>query len=257
MERHTAGDVTTAVGAFADKLPVKSVFMDFAVSGTIAPRRLVVDIVKCDVCHDVLSLHDNNRTDEPGVCAVCHNPNATDFAHRPAAARPEESIDFKRMIHGIHAGQADKGGFRTTGLTIFGSDGSANDFSTVVFPGKLNDCAMCHIGTSYQLTLPFWDAPAAKGILGSTISTPSTSSADNLRITPIAAVCSSCHDNTVAIVHMKDPFANGGTFGGPNGGTFGASFSATQAQIVAAPEACSFCHGPGKVEDVQVVHGVK
>jgi len=254
IEGHPAGDVTVA-GSFTDPLPVKSVFSDFPITGTAVARRLVVDIAKCDVCHDVLSLHGNNRTDEPGVCAVCHNPNATDRAQRIAAGvvtggtdgKLEESIDFKTMIHGIHAGQADQGGFRTKGITIYGFGGSVNDFSTVVFPGKLNDCAMCHIGTSYQLTGPFWDTPTAKGILGNTISTgaSTTDPADNLRITPIAAVCSSCHDNVVAKVHMQDAFNAG-------------LFSVTQAVIDAAtPEACSFCHGPGRVEDVQVVHGVK
>jgi OmcA/MtrC family decaheme c-type cytochrome len=243
MEGHPAGDVTIA-GSFTDKLPVKSVFRDFAITGTAVARRLVVDIAKCDACHGVLSLHDNNRTDEPGVCAVCHNPNATDFAQRPAAARPEESIDFKRIIHAIHAGQADRGGFRTTGITIYRSDSSPHNFSSVVFPGKLNDCSMCHTGTSYQLTGPFWDAPAANGILGSTISTPTANSADNLRITPIAAVCSSCHDGGLERTHMEDAFNAG-------------NFSATQAAIVAAPEACSFCHGPGRAVDIQVVHGVR
>lgn len=254
MEGHPAGDVTTA-GTFTDRLAVKSVFKDFAITGTVAARRLVVDIAKCDVCHDVLSLHGNNRTDEPGVCVVCHNPNATDAARRPTAAgvltggtdgKLEESIDFKTMIHGIHAGQTGKGGFRTKGITIYGFGGSVNDFSGVVFPGKLNDCSTCHAGTSYQLT-GVWAAPTANGILGSTISTgaSTTSSADNLRITPIAAVCSSCHDSAVAKTHMQDAF---------NGG----NFSVTQAAInAAAPEACSFCHGPGRALDVQVMHGVK
>jgi OmcA/MtrC family decaheme c-type cytochrome len=255
IEGHPAGDVTTA-GTFTDPLPVKSVFRDFAITGTAVARRLVVDIAKCDVCHDVLSLHGNNRTDEPGVCVVCHNPNATDASQRPTAAgvltggtdgKLEEAIDFKTMIHGIHAGQADQGGFRVKGITIYGFGGSVNDFSTLVFPGKLNDCAMCHAGTSYQLTGPFWDAPTAKGILANTFNTgaSTTDPADNLRITPIAAVCSSCHDNAVAKVHMQDAFNAG-------------NFSATQAQInLLPPEACSFCHGPGRVEDVQVVHGVK
>ena len=45
-----------------------------------------------------------------------------------------------------------------------------NDFSKVVFPGKLNDCSTCHAGTSYQLT-GIWAAPTANGILGNTIST--------------------------------------------------------------------------------------
>ena len=254
MEGHPAGDVTSA-GTFADRLPAKSVFKDFAITGTAASRRVVVDIAKCNVCHGTLSLHGNNRTDEPGVCVVCHNPNATDASRRPTTAgvltggtdgKLEESIDFKRMIHAIHAGQSDKGGFRTKGITIYGFGGSVNDFSTVVFPGKLNDCAMCHAGTSYQLT-GIWAAPTASGILGSTISTgaSATDPADNLRISPTAAVCSSCHDSAVTKTHMQDAFN-------------AANFSVTQTAINAsAPEACSFCHGPGRVLDVKVVHGVQ
>ena len=254
MDGHPAGDVTTA-GAFTDRLPVKSVFKDFAITGAVTARRIVVDIVKCDVCHGVLSLHGNNRTDEPGVCVICHNPNATDAARRPAAAgvltggadgKLEESIDFKTMIHAIHAGETGKGGFRTKGITIYGFGGSINDFSDVVFPGKLGDCSACHAGTSYQLG-GVWAAPTANGILANTISTgaSTTDSSDNLRITPTAAVCSSCHDGALAKTHMQDAF---------NGG----NFSATQAAINAAPqENCSFCHGPGKAFDMQVVHGVK
>ena len=254
MDGHPAGDVTTA-GTFTDKLPVTSVFKDYAITGAVAARRVVVDIAKCDVCHGTLSLHGNNRTDEPGVCVICHNPNATDASRRPATAgvltggtdgKLEESTDFKTMIHAIHAGETGKGGFRTKGITVYGFGGSVNDFSKVVFPGKLNDCAKCHAGTSYQLT-GTWGAPTANGVLGTTISSGAdpAGSADNLRITPIAAVCSSCHDTAVAKAHMQDAF---------NGG----NFSATQAAIKAgAAENCSFCHGPGRSFDVQTVHGVQ
>jgi OmcA/MtrC family decaheme c-type cytochrome len=254
MDGHPAGDVTTA-GTFTDRLPVKSVFMDYAITGSVVVRRVVVDVAKCDVCHGVLSLHGNNRTDEPGVCVVCHNPNATDASQRPTTAgvltggtdgKPEESIDLKTMIHAIHAGESDKGGFRTKGITIYGFGGSVNDFSGVVFPGKLNDCSNCHAGTSYQLT-GIWGSPTANGILGNTISTgaSTTDSSDNLRITPTAAVCSSCHDSALVKLHIQDAGSGG-------------IFSATQAAITAAAsEACSLCHGPGRVFDVQVVHGVK
>jgi OmcA/MtrC family decaheme c-type cytochrome len=255
IEGHPAGDVTTA-GTFTDRLLVKSIFKDFAITGSVVARRVVVDIAKCNVCHDSLSLHGNNRTDEVGVCSVCHNPNATDGSRRPVNAagvltggtdgKLEESIDFKTMIHGIHAGQSGKGGFRTKGLTVYGFGGSVNDFSNVVFPGKLNDCTTCHVGTSYQLT-GVWDAPTANGVLANTINSGASviDPADNLRITPIAAVCSSCHDSAVVKAHMQDAFNS-------------ANFSATQAAInLAAPEACSFCHGVGRVFDVKVVHGVK
>ena len=253
MDGHPAGDVTTP-GTFTDRLVVKSVFKDFAISGTAVARRSVVDIAKCNVCHDVLSLHGNNRTDEPGVCVVCHNPNATDAGRRPSSlgvltggvdGKLEEAVDFRTMIHGIHAGQASNGGFREKGLVVYGFGGSVNDFSTVVFPGKLNNCTVCHIGTSYQLT-GIWAPPTANGILGTTTTTGPAASdaADNLRTSPTAAVCSSCHDSALAKAHMQDSF---------NGG----SFSATQATINAAVENCTFCHGDGKVLNVKAVHGIQ
>lgn len=268
MEGHPAGDVTTA-GTFTDRLRVKSAFKDYAITGTVAPRRTVVDIAKCNVCHGVLSLHGNNRTDEPGVCAVCHNPNATDASRRPkdgtgvlngstigpsgntvaVDGKNEESIDFKTMIHAIHAGQSGKGGFRTKGITVYGFGSSVNDFSGVVFPGKLSDCSVCHAGTSYQLT-GIWAAPTANGILGSTTSTGSSARdpTDNLRTSPTAAVCSSCHDSVGAQSHMADFLPRG-------------QFSATQAAIAAGAagiaERCSSCHEPGGPVDVNVVHGVR
>lgn len=246
MDGHPAGDVTTP-GTFSDRLAVKSVFKDFAITAPLIARRQVVDIAKCDVCHGVLSLHGNNRTDEPGVCVVCHNPNGTDKARRVTGpfvdGKAEESIDFKRMIHGIHAGQASNGGFREKGLVVYGFGGSVNDFSKVVFPGKLNNCTACHTDTSYLLT-GNWATPSANGILGSTISTGASASdaTDNVRISPITAVCSSCHDSAVAKLHMEDPGSGG-------------SFSVLPGTTVV--ESCALCHGAGRVLDVKVVHGVQ
>ncbi|MGZ8267382.1 MAG: multiheme c-type cytochrome, partial [Burkholderiales bacterium] len=223
--------------------------------GTTTARRTVVDIAKCNACHSVLSLHGNNRTDEPQVCAVCHNPDATDASRRPAAGgvltggvdgKLEESIDFRTMIHAIHAGQTGKGGFRTKGITIYGFGGSVNDYSGVVFPGVLSNCTSCHTATSYLLSGAF-GSPTASGLFGTTTSTAgsATDPADNLRTTATAAVCASCHDSDIARLHMQDAF---------NAGRFGV----TQAQINAGTqEACTFCHGPGKALDVKTVHGVK
>lgn len=247
IDGHPAGDVTTA-GTFTDSLAVTSVFKDFAIgAGTVMARRIVVDIVKCNVCHGVTSMPDNNRNNEVGVCVVCHNPNATDRAGRiVAGVAGEQAIDFKVQSHAMHAGQADKGGFRTKGITIYGSDdGTPTDFTSLVFPGKLNDCSKCHAGTSYQLT-GIWAAPTANGILGTTISTgaSTTDPSDNLRISPIAAVCFSCHDSAVAKNHMQDP-------------NMGGSFSVTQATINANNENCVLCHGVGSFLDVKTVHGVQ
>ena len=61
-------------------------------------------------------------------------------------------------------------------------------------------------------------------------------------ITPIAAVCSACHDDLEAREHMVR--------------TGRASFWALQADIDAGRvrERCVTCHGPGKDKDVLRVH---
>ncbi|MGE5242453.1 MAG: OmcA/MtrC family decaheme c-type cytochrome [Bacteroidota bacterium] len=262
FEGHPAALDTAPTPAYTVRVPVTSVVKDWAISGTLTARRNVVDIAKCDQCHAQLSLHGNNRTDEPRLCVICHNPNDTDAARRPKTGgilsggvdgKLEESIDFKRMIHGIHGA-----GMREKGLVVYGFGGSVNDFSDVRFPGILNDCSTCHTATSYQLT-GIWETPTESGILGSTISTTPTATDatsyatqvatpdDDLNITPTAAVCSSCHDGALQAQHM---IMNG------------AVFAATQTDITnhtvaGGFETCAICHGPGAVADVKVVHGSK
>lgn len=262
MDGHPAGDVTTA-GTFTDRLPTKSVYKDFKINdATVVARRSVVDITKCDSCHARLSLHGANRNDEPGVCVACHNPNATDKARRTGVGvdgKTEESIDFKRMIHAIHAGKRDDPstttvveghGFREKGIVVYGFGGSVNDFSHVRFPGILNDCSACHLSGTYELAGRWVEPSQGGGILGSTVNTSALTSdaSDDLKISPTAAVCSSCHDGASAQDHMV---TQGNAIG------IGSSLPDTQANLSLNYETCSICHGPGRVADVKVVHGVK
>jgi OmcA/MtrC family decaheme c-type cytochrome len=268
IDGHPAGDVTTA-GSFTDRLPTTSVFKDFPVTDASAvARRVVVDVAKCDKCHDRLSLHGGNRNDQPGVCVNCHNPNATDRGRRTGVGvdgKTEESIDFKRMIHAIHAARKDDPattaveghGFRNAGIVVYGFGGSVNDFSHVRFPGLLNDCTACHTTTTatsgigtYELT-GVWDPTSSSysNLLGSTIDTGALAAdaSDDLKISPTAAVCSSCHDGANARLHMRGA---------------GGQFGVTQAAITAAAtsgngESCAICHGPGKTLDLKTVHGIK
>jgi len=274
--------------AGAERVRIQAAFKDFGITdATPVARRKVVDITKCDKCHGQLSLHGDGRTDEPGLCVICHNPNATDAGARvkivggaddgfPNAAlvvdgNREEAIDFKRMIHGIHAGAKTDytgnaaHGFRQKGLVIASN---SNDYSHVRFPGILNDCFTCHTtkivnGTTFgtfELT-GTWEVPTASGVLGSTMlaapnlpslvpgaasyATQVADQADDLNITPTAAVCSACHDGVVAKSHMQ-----------LNGALFGVT-QATITQPGAPLEACAICHGPGRLADVKVMHGVK
>ena len=229
-------------------VPVKSVYQNFPISGAVAPRRQVVDINKCKVCHDNqkhgetvvprLSLHGANRNEETGVCVMCHNPDQTDAAYRTSGV--EESVDFKRLIHGIHAG-----GMRRNPLIIIGRNGSVNDYSHVRFPASLKNCLNCHIDGNPRGT---FELPLAT-TLGSTITTLSVlydplpgqidiDPSDNLRISPIAATCSGCHDDSKTRAHMVQ---------------MGASFGVVQS-VLAGKEQCVNCHGPGRHRDVRKEH---
>jgi OmcA/MtrC family decaheme c-type cytochrome len=250
----------TADFAFvASATPVRAVIAD--------PRRQIVDFSsKCFGCHDGikldragapiprLSLHGNNRTENLKLCVMCHNPNQTDVAYRAITAdartsAAETSIDFKRMVHSIHAG-----GFRSTAFTVIGFNSSINDFGSVRFPSSLKNCLNCHVETNGKGS---FELPLQASVLGSTISTGSSYAVaigalrsidvnpnNDLKISPTAATCSGCHDNAEVQSHMVR--------------TGKASFSTTQAAIgVTVKERCATCHGPGKEEDVRKAHELR
>jgi OmcA/MtrC family decaheme c-type cytochrome len=59
----------------------------FAITdATPQERRKVVDIEKCNDCHQTLALHGDNRVGNTELCSTCHNPNATDINRRVAAS---------------------------------------------------------------------------------------------------------------------------------------------------------------------------
>jgi len=220
------------------------------------PRRNAIAIERCDQCHNQLSIHGNNRTDEPEVCVVCHNPNATDVNRRVAGSecdigRPpgtngpedpgvpglgldDQTIDFKRMIHLIHASGA-------TGVEygVCGFGNSAHVFD-VTYPGHLNNCEGCHEPGGY-----FPVEPGAA--LGTTVSVGAdpASPIDDVVISPNAAVCSSCHVSDLAKTHMEQ-----------NGADFAATKAADSTLISSGVESCALCHGEGRSAGVDEVHDV-
>jgi OmcA/MtrC family decaheme c-type cytochrome len=219
------------------RVPMTNVFADLNTGAAPTSRREIVDIDKCNACHGALSLHGSNRTNEIGVCVICHNPNATDIEVRPATVdtdpadgvfddfavtgvdgKREEAIDFKRMIHAIHAGEASEDGIRDAGVVIYGFNRSIHDYSEVRYPTGQNNCDMCHIGDGPP------DLPLSDEVLATTVRTGDaaldgdqeaidaalTDPDDDLNITRTAAVCSSCHDGGVLQGHME---SNGANFG--------------------------------------------
>ena len=207
-------------------------------------RREVVDIAKCNDCHNTLALHGDNRVGNTELCATCHNPNATDIQRRVAASDcdtelglDDVSIDLKRMVHRIHAGNVGVCGYRN----------SAHDYTHVVYPGKLNNCEGCHLAGTYYPVDPTAvmattvdAAPGTNGLDGDR-----SSLLDDVAISPNSAVCSSCHMSDLARNHMTQ-----------NGGDFDARKDETGAMISSGNETCQLCHGPGASVDVGVMHGV-
>jgi OmcA/MtrC family decaheme c-type cytochrome len=244
------GVVTTGPGATA--IPVRSVVGYGNVTGA-APvqRRAVVDTVKCDVCHSVLSLHGANRNDNVQACVACHNPASTDVGSRQALSAPgvdglwEQTIDFKVMIHAIHSGSVR--GAAGSPFVVYGYGGSINDFTKVVYPGQLNRCDACHVAGSYY---PVDDASvqATTTLTGLSKQTPNpTPLGDPVATSANMAVCSACHVDALASSHMQQ---NGGQL------TVGkdAEGRTVLSPVAARVETCSVCHGQGGVADVAIVH---
>jgi OmcA/MtrC family decaheme c-type cytochrome len=205
MDGHPAADLD-GDSTYSDRIAVRNDYWSINVDGGRAvavDRRDVVDIDKCGECHDAagqgISLHGNNRTGEMQVCVVCHNANNTDINQRPAPpavgadGKAEESIDMKRMIHQIHSGAE-----LANGVVIYGYGGSEHDYSDAEFIGNRMNCEGCHDSGTYGTA-------EAANTLPSTIDTGAdvADPDDDLNISPIAAVCSSCHDDSGATDHMK------------------------------------------------------
>lgn len=212
IEGHPAGDFDGDL-TYSDRIPVTGVTAAFAITdATATARRSVVAIANCNKCHNVLSLHGSNRTGNPQLCVICHNADATDIDVRPTSGttedgKAEEAIDFKYMIHAIHAGSADEHGFRENGIVVYGYRGSVNDFSHVRMPAgeeNLKNCSGCHSGTTYALPLADGVSPTAI-LTGTSIESPD----DDTNMTPTTAVCSACHDSLYSKTHMSE---QGGLF---------------------------------------------
>jgi len=250
IDGHPAVDIEGTV----ERIPVMNVVEYFGIDGVDAmARRAVVDIVNCDNCHKELSLHGNNRTDNPQVCVTCHNPNATDAAKRVAIPEPtdpptdcinvlgtdDSPIDFKFMIHAMHASGHPSSEIGAQ-YDVCGYGNWPHSFSFVT-PGKVENCEGCHDKGTYY--------PVDPGmVLGTTVdagadlSTPT----DDTVVSPNTSVCSACHVSSLAAEHMKQ-----------NGGDFVATKAADSTLISSGVETCALCHGKGGTVDVEAVHHVR
>jgi OmcA/MtrC family decaheme c-type cytochrome len=243
IEGHPSLDVDPAMPG-AETIPVPNALRFFAIDDTTPlARRQIVDIGRCNACHGVLSVHGGNRTASIDGCATCHNPRNTDRGVRetavtaPTDGKQEESLDFKTMIHALHAAT-----MRERPLQIVGFRGLTTyvyDVAHVHYPRRLADCAACHRPNSFTL-------PLTAGVLGTTVDTgmDRADPHDDVVASPLGAVCAACHDSAAARSHMQG---------------YGADFATSQAALdngAVSEAACAGCHGPGESDDIASVHAV-
>jgi OmcA/MtrC family decaheme c-type cytochrome len=222
----------------------------FAVTdATAVPRRAVVDPARCNGCHFDVSGHGGSRKGAQ-YCTMCHTPNKANnerIARREGSTVLAETVDFKVMIHKIHAGEELSQPYTLYGFpapTPAAPDGTAIHFDETRYPRSRAQCEACHAAGTFAL-------PLASGVLPSTsmeltCSEPLAADADafctgafwptaltatQIKLPPISAVCTSCHDAPYVAAH--------------------AALNTT----ASGQEACATCHGPGKDQDVTRVHG--
>ena len=146
---------------------------DFVPDGTtVTTTRDIVRTSACKQCHGAdFHGHGGDRLSVDN-CVTCHAPGSND-------AQGGQTLDFKVMIHKIHAGgelptvagpdgnpwaTADNGEY-----AIWGFGNAKLEWHKVGFPAQVNNCTKCHDGTGAD--------------------------SDVWKTTPGAEACGSCHDN--------------------------------------------------------------
>ncbi len=220
----------------------------FAVTdATAVARRTIVTTEACLSCHGEIGAHGGQRHDV-AHCATCHNPSnvGDERASRlEGATIMLESVDLRVMIHKIHMGHRLSqpyllGGFPPPSES--NPAGNQHDFGAVLFPNNVADCRVCHEGATYRLPIA---AGAADTILEERTCTEDPAAdtdalcdvaqwtvTNTIVLRPETAVCTSCHDSPSARAHAVINTTSDGA------------------------EACATCHGEGKSQSVDVVHGL-
>ena len=166
-------------------------------------------------------------------CENCHNQLSFHGANRNGD--PQGCL----VCHNASGGYADEGlGTIAMGAFIHSVHASnVEEIGEITYPQSLANCQACHTTDTYHAARPTAIA----------ISTGSGTDLFNMKDdtwnTATSGTCSGCHTSGTAKAHMEQ---NGGQFGVVGGKTFAPS---------SASEACSVCHGEGRIADTAGVHG--
>jgi OmcA/MtrC family decaheme c-type cytochrome len=158
----------TVAGWIARNLPGGDVdatgaSLNFVPSGNAAVQRMeAVSNQACNRCHGQLTGHGSRRNVQ--LCITCHSPQTGD-------PETDRTVDFKVMIHKIHAGSTLPSVQEGNPYFIVGFRQAVHDYSLVSFPWHehgVRHCTVCHTGGE---------------------------DANNWKTRPSLSACTSCHDN--------------------------------------------------------------
>jgi OmcA/MtrC family decaheme c-type cytochrome len=207
------------------RLAVTSAHAYFAITDDPAnptPRRVSVDMARCNDCHDSISFHGARNTDSIESCQTCHNANAARGGDPSLGP-----MDVKHFLHRKHA------------------------VDDIRYPQPVSNCTGCHTDDG------FYPTAASAGVLPTSTNrgVDPLDPFDNDRITANTAACSVCHDGDDARIHMEQ---NGGSLTACLSSDGTVSRKVDQCGVTLGEviqESCTVCHGPGRSADTAVVHG--
>jgi OmcA/MtrC family decaheme c-type cytochrome len=120
---------------------------DFVPAGGVPRVRSDTTTAQCNSCHAPLLAHGNRR--EVRLCTLCHTEAAVD--------EKGESIDFRHMVHKIHAGvdlrlvnEGPPGtayqifSSRSQSYVVFAEKQDDGRVTGVAFPRAIEECLTCH-----------------------------------------------------------------------------------------------------------------
>jgi OmcA/MtrC family decaheme c-type cytochrome len=234
-----------------ESLQVAGAGIPVAYDGNDATRPNIVDINRCNECHETLSLHGGNRTDNTRLCATCHNANATDIRQHGAGdclaqiggSTADVSINLGLMIHSIHAA-ARRQSQGAPPFRVCGNSNSVHDFSDVGYPGAINNCESCHVPPTDDNPSYYGRDPTQRLAITTHAGADRTVISDDTAHSPTLGSCIACHTTSTAITHMKQ---NGGVADG---------VKLENGQVTGQAETCALCHGPGRTADIREVHNI-
>jgi len=129
--------------------------------GAVTEQWDTIATATCNSCHDPLALHGGSRR-EMKLCVTCHSPQSVD----PDTGN---SVDMAEMTHKIHMGANLPSVQSGTPYVIIGNRQSVHDYSEVLLPQDVRNCATCH--------------------------TPEASQGDIWYSRPTRLGCGACHDD--------------------------------------------------------------